>query len=121
MSYCRWSNDDFQCDIYCYEDVMGGYTTHVAGSRPVLDGTLPPPVPCDKEHADAWVARHRQVMEWVEKADRKQIGLPFDGESFNDPTAGATADRLQSLKDIGYNVPQYAIDRLREEAKEGTE
>lgn len=31
MSYCRWSSDDFECDLYCYADVRGGYTTHVAG------------------------------------------------------------------------------------------
>lgn len=33
MSYCRWSSDNFECDLYCYSDVNGGYTTHVAGRR----------------------------------------------------------------------------------------
>jgi hypothetical protein len=57
-------------------------------------------------------------MAWVEKAERKPIGLPHDGETFDDPTASDAADRLQMLKDSGYNVPQYAIDALREEAGE---
>ena len=118
MSYCRFSNNDYQCDVYCYASVSGGYVTHVAGNRPVLDGTLPPPVPFEKENADAWMARHEAVMAWVEKAERKPIGLPYDGESFDDPAASDAADRLQMLKDAGYNVPQYAIDALREEAGE---
>lgn len=33
MSYCRWSSDHFECDAYVYEDVSGGWTTHVAGRR----------------------------------------------------------------------------------------
>lgn len=119
MSYCRWSSEDFQCAVYCYEDVAGGFTTHVAGIKPVLDVELPPPVPIEPGNFDAWFARQKAVMAWQETAKREPIGLPHDGESFNDPDAASAADRLQSLKDMGYNVPQYAIDALREEAKEG--
>lgn len=118
MSYCRFSNDDYQCDVYCYASVSGGYVTHVASNRPILDGTLPPPVPWEKGNDDAWFARHEAVMAWMEKAERKPIGLPYDGESFDDTTASDAADRLQMLKTTGYNVPQYAIDLLREEAGE---
>lgn len=31
MSYARWSAD---CDVYCYEDVSGGYTTMVSDKGP---------------------------------------------------------------------------------------
>jgi hypothetical protein len=30
MAFCRWSND---CDVYCYEDSSGGFTTHVSGRK----------------------------------------------------------------------------------------
>ena len=46
----------------------------------------------------------------------RKIGLPEDGETFNDATAGDCADRLEYLRALGYQVPQYAIDALREEA-----
>lgn len=46
----------------------------------------------------------------------RKIGLPEDGETFNDGTAEECADRLEALRAIGYRVPQYAIDALREEA-----
>ena len=62
MSYCRFSSDDYQCDVYCYASVSGYYVTHVASNRPVLDGTLPPAVPWEKDNADAWLARHEAVM-----------------------------------------------------------
>ena len=25
MAYCRFSSDDFQCDLYVYADVSGGF------------------------------------------------------------------------------------------------
>jgi hypothetical protein len=42
MSYCRWSSENFKLRplLLFYEDVGGGWTTHVAGNR-VL-GTIPP-------------------------------------------------------------------------------
>ena len=119
MSYCRWSSDDYQCDVYCYGDVSGGYTTHVAGRRHMIDlSTLPPPIPFTVEHQDEWMARHKALMALLEGADTKPIGLPYDGQSFNDPTAGEAAERLKMLKEVGYNVPQYAIDALLEEDKD---
>lgn len=121
MSYCRWSSDDFQCDVYVYEDVSGGFTTHVKAGRPVPDETLPLPIPQDAWTVEAWMARHEKVIEWVAGAKHELIRLPFDGKEFNDPTAADCADRLEWLRGLGYNVPQYAIDALREEAEEDEE
>jgi len=115
VSYCRWSDDDFQCDVYCYQDCSGGFTTHVASNRPILDEILPPRVVFDSEHYEEWLTRDRLVMKWIETAERLPIGLPFDGKTFNDPTAQDTAERLRSLKEVGYNVPDYAIEALLEE------
>lgn len=46
----------------------------------------------------------------------RKIGLPEDGETFNDATAEDCAARLEALRALGYRVPKYAIDALREEA-----
>lgn len=110
MSYCRWSSNDFRCDVYVYEDCAGGWTTHVAGNRVRRDAN-DRPIHFDwhQPHVtgdyDAWAAENLSA-----------IGLPHDGETFNDPTPGECADRLEALRALGYNVPQYAIDELREEA-----
>ena len=45
----------------------------------------------------------------------RKIGLPEDGETFNDATAEDCAARLEYLRALGYRVPQYAIDALRDE------
>jgi len=116
MSYCRWSSDDFQCDVYVYEDCRGGFTTHVAGVRYVFAEPLLAPVDYRADW-DGWWARDRRVSEMVKDAGRQHIGLPHDGKSFNDDTAALCADRLEALRGMGYNVPQRAIDALREEAK----
>ena len=46
----------------------------------------------------------------------RKIGLPEDGRTFNVGTAEECAERLESLRSLGYRVPKYAIDALREEA-----
>lgn len=118
MAYCRWSSDDFQCDAYTYADVAGGYTTHVANMRRVFTEPLPPPVEWNPDDVEPWFKRHFAVMDMVERSDLVPIDGPHDGETFRDPTPGACADRLIALRAAGYNVPQYAIDALREEARE---
>lgn len=117
MSYCRWSTNDFTCDIYCYESCDGGWDIHIAALRHRLR-SLPPPVPFDLENLDPWFERHKKVMKMVHRAKRYPIGLPYDGESYNEPTAGDAAKRLIALKETGYNVPQEAIDALIEESEE---
>lgn len=117
MSYCRWSSDDSQCDVYVYEDVMGGFTTHVAGNRKTLSkDQIQEPVSFDANNIEAFMARQENVRELLEKIERKPIGLEYDGESFNDDDAESCANRLIMLKECGYNVPQYAIDALLEES-----
>ncbi|HCA5794773.1 hypothetical protein N7714_23910 [Pseudomonas aeruginosa] len=121
MSYCRWSSDDFQCDVYVYESVAGGFVTQVAANRVVFKEELPAQIPFEPEYVKEYLERHHKVMAMVGAADRVQIGLPHDGDSFDDADQEACADGLEYLKELGYRVPQYAIDALREESVEGSE
>lgn len=123
MSYCRWSSDDWRSDVYVFADSRGGWTTHVASRRHNLAGVdFPPPVRISPDSTEAerkaWIARHRLVESMVERATLEPIGGPADGEEFNDPTPGACADRLLTLRGQGYWVPQYAVDALRAEQLE---
>lgn len=125
MSYCRWSSEDWSSDVYVYEHVYGGWTTHVARSRHVFNEPLPPTVdlpenfrelPNCEELLDVWVDRYNKVMGLVDKASMQEIDLPHAGETFSDLIPQACADRLLMLRSLGYHVPQSAIDRLQEEA-----
>lgn len=75
MSYCRWSSDFGQCDVYVYANVSGMWTTHVAGRR--LRHIVPDeikamyPAMSDVDSGD-WVDRYMAASE-AESAWRDTI------------------------------------------------
>lgn len=115
MSYCRWSSDDYQCDLYIYEDVYGCWTTHIACKRRVFKEPIPAPVPMTRENQEAWRDRQALVNRMVDEADLVDIGLPLDGKSFNDPTLEDLRYRVKSLIDMGYRVPGKVLERIEQE------
>ena len=119
MSYCRWSSDQFRCDLYVYEDVGGWWSTNVAGRRPWIPGppftllTNPPrwlPTSLACRIYDWW----ETAMQW----HHRNINGPHDGESFADDSPGACADRLEELRAAGYHFPAYVIPDLRRDQAE---
>lgn len=142
MSYCRFSSMNWMCDVYVYEHCDGGWTTHVAGRRRAIPPIPSLPLHRFPRWGGRWDQERRETLyptRWHRLAahigfriyglwDRllhqptldliplRDIGLPHDGAAFNDETPGKCADRLEALRAIGYKVPQYAIDALREEA-----
>ena len=115
MSYCRWSSDNWRCDVYVYESCHGGFDIHVAGNRVV--GEIPR---ADLElllrgNAKAYSELHKAQMEFLENAERKDIGLQYDGESYNEPDLEHLLRRLSILKKEGYNVPEYVFDTIEKE------
>ena len=83
-------------------------------------GELPPPVDLPIGFTDAqfktWEDRRKVVNYMIERAHHKAIGLPHDGETFEHDEPGECADNLVRLRDLGYMVPQGAIDALRAES-----
>ena len=119
MSYCRWSSDNFRCDLYCYADVNGGYTTHVASNR-VL-GDIPEikwPEGRSKEETDAFMESYKAQSAFLDNCGREDIGLPYDGQTFNDADLKAFRDRLVMLREAGYNFPDYVLEMVDEEIVE---
>lgn len=106
---------DFKCDLYCYGDVAGGITTHVAAKRVV--GDVPPTPNILEVSPEEYVEAYRKQMDFLETAKREPIGLPEDGESFNDPDSKAFLERLLYLKGLGYIFPDGVIDEVKEDIK----
>jgi hypothetical protein len=114
MSYCRWSSDGFQCDVYVYESA-DGWITHVAAKRraaraPELDWSTP----------ERWAETHaayRAFMDDEINHPSLPIGLSEDGQTFCDASPAACAAQLLRLKALGYQVPQDAIEALLDEAR----
>lgn len=118
MSYCRFSTDDYRCDLYIYDDCNGGITTHVAGSRYAADTPIP-------EIPEGWhrlPAAEMQAMwdaqaEWIKAARLEPIALPHAGESFYNLDADQTLERVKEMRRLGYNFPDFVITALEEEAR----
>jgi hypothetical protein len=51
----------------------------------------------------------------VKSAKCEPLGLPHDGESFNDETLEDFLARLLMLREAGYRFPDYVLERVREE------
>lgn len=131
MSYCRWSSNDYTCDVYVYGSVGDFWATHVAARRWVSTTELPEPVdlvPGDEASFKAWYERHRAVLDrhgdpdhgyWLDLVEHVGPGGADDvGASFEHDTPGGCADNLQRLADLGLNVPEQVITDLREEQYE---
>ena len=122
MSLCRWSSNNYQCDLYCYEDTSGGYTTHVANSR---HANLPKVSLDDVMKADG-DAQQRELLkiyqQWAADLDQEMIplGLPYDGQSFNDPDLESFLARVTMLRDAGYRVPDYVFEAIKEDMESDT-
>ena len=111
MSYCRFSSDDFKCDVYVYESIEGGFRIHVSSKR-VL-GDIPKSAHLlHPETMDEFFKAHKKQMKFLQTAKRAAIGLPHDGADFLEPTAKDAALTLKTLKGLGYHVPDYAIEAL---------
>jgi len=116
MSYCRWSSDDWKSDIYCYFDCGGYYAIHVAGRRHVEE--LPPADHLFGVNLDEWFEAHKKQMAILENAHYEDIDLPHAGESFREKTAEECLKRLLELRELGYHVPESAIEGIREETND---
>lgn len=116
MSYCRFSGDNWKCDLYCYESA-DGFVTHVASSRVV--GDVPSVSSLLSTDNETWFKAHQTQQKFLESAERVDIGLPYDGMAFADDTLEDFLDRINCLKEAGYYVPGYVIKIIKKQIKEG--
>jgi len=118
MSYCRWSCDNYRCDLYCYADVAGGWTTHVAKKR--HDGEVPS---LDLEllvtgKVEEFLAQYEAQHKALEVVQYSPIGLPHDGETFRDFSLSEFRERLVGLRAVGYRFPEHVLEIVDTEIAE---
>lgn len=113
MSYCRWSDMDWRCDIYAYADVSGGYTIHVAGNR--VKGDIPA-APFEAGGGDAAVKAfldaHRKQTDFLKTAEREPIDHPLAGEHYNLATLQEFKAKLLELRAAGFHFPDYVLEEI---------
>jgi hypothetical protein len=114
MSYCRFSTDSFDSDVYVYEDGHG-FMTHIATHRYMNKNPRPIEPGVTNISIEELLKYNNDINKWVTHSKLVGIGLKFDGKTHCHETAKECADNLMRLRDMGYHVPQSAIDRLRAE------
>lgn len=117
MSYCRWSSENFQCDLYCYQS-NEGYVTHVAARRHAVlpTASLEEIVMAEPSRMAALLDQYNA---WS-RADHDMvpIGLGYDGRTFTDDTLEEFLATVTILRQTGYRVPDYVFDAIKEEMKD---
>lgn len=122
MSYCRWSSDNFRCDLYCFES-ESGFETYIAGSRwrewVHLFHFL-----TDKRVriADGITIRiaRSNLLGLPRRLTHKPLRLPLAGKYFIDATETEFFSRLRSLNALGYRVPAGLIAEANRSAEAAT-
>lgn len=118
MAFCRFSDDDYRCEVYIYESDEGDYVVHVAGQRVQWDP--PKPNPYDPEQirklSDKKVLEaEKRYQHLLRSAPKEKIELPFAGRSFREEEIEAVIVRVQLLKELGYRIPDWVLEALDEE------
>jgi hypothetical protein len=115
MSYCRFSCLNWTSQVYVYEG-WHAYVIHVAANKPARP-VLPITVSMGDDPVEYLRQRNAQYKD-MDDIEYVPIGLPHDGAKFEEPNATLACARLCALRDMGYIVPDYAIEALAEEARE---
>jgi hypothetical protein len=120
MSYCRWSTDNFNCDLYVYE-AEEGYVIHIAAVRyagdiPKVDWGL---LMADKR--EEFSAQMKAQHDFLDEAERVPIGLPFDGQALVADNLEQLEQFLFMLRETGYRFPDGVLEAVREEMEEEIE
>lgn len=117
MSYCRWSSDNFKCDVYAYESDFG-YEIHIASNRIV---GIPPETNYDLLKSGSeidlqlFVDQEKKRSEWLKNCEREEINLPLVGESFTMPDLESFLFKMIEIKEIGYHIPDWVFNEIKEE------
>ena len=118
MSHCRFSDDNFRCDLYAYEDARG-HTLHVAASR--LMAELPPD-PLSRENMKLtqqdWSEISQVWRQALNDAPSSSIDLPGAGEAHHFATLRELRDKIAELTALGFHAPHWLIPQMDEELRE---
>lgn len=119
MSYCRWSCNSYQSDIYAYESTEDYFVIHVARNMHVHPNGAPAPKLSDYwskgEPPEGFAAYYHDVDKWLLECDLVPIDNPFAGETFKLDTAEQCMLKLRELRESGLRVPDHAFTILEDE------
>jgi len=91
MSYCRFSDKYYKCDIYTYYVENDCYCIHVARGRYCETGNPNNP---------------KKI---------KIINIPHAGDTFYENSLDDFLNRLYFLRKLGFNIPEFVFNEVKYE------
>jgi hypothetical protein len=123
MSYCRWSSDNFNCDLYCFEHCGGWWQTYVASSRQRVWFRMFHWITDKRIHSIRGKYAMRiprfQTWHWPHWLTHKPIRHPLAGAAYEDPTEADMFERIWKLNQQGFKVPQHLLTEINEKPTNG--
>jgi hypothetical protein len=89
---------------------------HVASNKVI--GDVPHIPNINEVTSEEWCDAYKRQMEFMKTAKREPIDLPHDGQTFWDESIEDFKKRLLYLREVGYHVPEDALERIKEEMEE---
>lgn len=119
MSLCRWSSDNFNCDLYIYESVYGGYQINLATSKykgeiPEVDYSL-----LTKGCAD-WdkFNEQREIQsDYLAKFGTEPLKLKEVCQDKSVDTLEELLEEVLHLRECGYRFPDSLIEKIEGKIK----
>lgn len=120
MSYCRWSSDNFNCDVYAYESVYGGIEVNLANRRykgeiPKVDDSLL--LSFTTENKELWQAQKKAQSYYLERCGTEPLQLKEKRKDYNVDTLQELYDSFLDLIECGYRIPGYVMENIKNELK----
>jgi len=122
MSYCRWSTDNFNCDIYAYES-DAGYEIHVANNRRRLWYRIflwltDKRIPIKLANKIIYYRSQRFDLYFLpNRIKYKLIKLACAGESYT-CNLEEFREKMIELRNLGYKFPNYVLGEINYELQE---
>ncbi len=111
MAMIRWASDS---DVYVYES-FNGYVVHIAGARWKFSEEYPCPVLGDYINTGRLSEYNKDCTEAYEHAELIDIEMEEAGRTFSFENLISVRSLLLTLKEEGFMIPQYGLDRIQQE------
>ena len=116
MGFCRFSDNNFQCEFYAYESLLG-YELHVGVARVIWD---PPCNPYNLNNilntpAEEWKKMAQDYRAALAEAGWQNIDLPEAGGKYRFDTLEELREGIAGLMEKGFQAPDWLLPSLDEE------
>lgn len=116
VSYCRWSSDKGNSDVYVYEHFNGQFVIMVREQKFPEDFPKAP-TGLEKESED-YAKAVRDYGKLLTEVEMVKLDLPLAGQEIRLDTLEEVYQKLAWMKGEGYRVPQFALDNILKEIGE---